>query len=195
MKRIAFIFALMLLCMAASSRTIEHNLYFGFGAAKSVDRFDSPCALHVGYGANIYFSNNWSVMPGIAFRTKFDTGNDAVAKGASDCSFIDVPIVAQYHFSGADRNGFVAELGPVFSFITSNQTVAIMDENYKEGTAGMFKHFDLGLQPGIYYQLGRHWRLGVQAHLGLLNISKQIQDIKQDSYHFNDVVATINFHF
>ena len=112
-----------------------------------------------------------------------------------DCSFIDIPVLIQYHLSNPRKSGLVVECGPVFSFIASNNQYYIdADPNHPLNDKDIYRSFDFGLQPGIYYQMGKHWRLGVQGHVGLLNLEKDYPG-KSGSYHFHDLTATLNFHF
>lgn len=53
----------------------------------------------------------------------------------------------------------------------------------------------MGLQPGVYYQVGKHWRFGLQGRIGLLDIARQYANRPSESYHAHDVTASANFHF
>lgn len=193
MKRLSTVcaFLFVVLCVSAQHKRFEHNFYVGFGVASSFADGDDPCALHVGYGLNYYLSPRWSVMPGVGYREKFKLGSDDDGEVDYHCSFLDIPILVQYHFYNPQKGGWVVECGPVFSFITSNSEYGTVGPPMN---ADIYKNFDFGLQPGIYYQLGRHCRLGLQGHVGLLNIQKDYT-WTHGSYHFHDLVATLNFHF
>lgn len=69
----------------------------------------------MGYGINYYLSSKWSVMPGVAVRAKA-LGHNSQHTGNCASTYIDVPLLAQYHFGGEKRQGIVLELGPVVSF-------------------------------------------------------------------------------
>ncbi|MBF1529054.1 MAG: PorT family protein, partial [Prevotella salivae] len=58
----------------------------------------------------------------------------------------------------------------------------------------IYKNFDFGIQPGVYYQTGKHWRFGVQAHIGFCDMLKKYPEVN-DSKRLNDVAATVNFSF
>lgn len=179
----------------------EHNFYISGGVSnKFEDGDDDHVALHLGYGLNYYFNQHWSVMPGIGLRTKFSFGDPDDGADSHGCTFLDIPVLAQYHLNG-QANGLVFELGPVFSFITDNDRYYIdaYYNDYNDPLNGKkeYKNFDLGIRPGVYYQAG-HWRFGVQSYIGLLNIKKnyayRISNIS-GSYHFTDIAATVGFHF
>lgn len=183
------------LSAAAQNKRFEHNFYVGLGYATEFANEEAPIAFHVGYGLNCYLSPHWSIMPGIGYRAKFEVGDDEVGIGSYDCSFIDILVLIQYHLSNPRKSGLVVECGPVFSFIASNNQYYIdADPNHPLNDKDIYRSFDFGLQPGIYYQMGKHWRLGVQGHIGLLNLQKDYPGTT-GSYHFHDCALTLNFHF
>ncbi len=195
-KVIPFLICLSAFTVAnAQDRHWEHNVYIDFGGAKSVTDGDDPYALHLGYGLNYYIDSHWSVMPGVAYRAKFDTGDTDDGAIDYDCSYIDIPIVAQYHLNLFKRSGIVFEFGPVFSFRTSgNEYYIDADPSAPLQGKQIYKNFDFGLQPAVYYQASRHWRLGVKGHIGLINICKQYPGVS-DSFHYDDFTASIGFCF
>lgn len=173
----------------------EHNVYVDFGAAKSFPEEDSPFALHLGYGLTYYFNKHWSAMPGIAYRAKTEPGDADGTEGDCDCAYLDLPIVAQYHLPLAGRHAFVLELGPVFSLRTENGAY-YFDADPDSPLQGepIYKKFDFGLQPAVYYRTGRHWQFGLKGHLGFLNQSRRYS-VPTDSYHFQDLTVSIGFRF
>lgn len=175
-----FITTMLALCLVfvshAQEHKIEHNFNLGVGVA-SLAKYNVHYSLRIGYGLNYYLAENWSIMPGVSYRTVFEDPfkGDVVGVESDDCSFIDVPVLLQYHQHARGEKGFVAELGPVFSFLTSNSTHYVdadpQDElNHKK----MYKSFDFGIQPGVYYQTGKHWRFGVQASHRLLQYVEEV---------------------
>ena len=106
---------------SAQNKRWEHNLYEGVGMAKKFDSHDNQTvAFHVGYGINYYLSSKWSVMPGVAVRAKA-LGHNSQHTGNCASTYIDVPLLAQYHFGGEKRQGIVLELGPVVSFLAHSE--------------------------------------------------------------------------
>ena len=195
-----FITTMLALCLVfvshAQEHKIEHNFNLGVGVA-SLAKYNVHYSLRIGYGLNYYLAENWSIMPGVSYRTVFDdpSKGDIDGIGSDDCSFIDVPVLLQYHQHARGEKGFVAELGPVFSFLTSNSTYYVdADPQDELNDKKMYKSFDFGIQPGVYYQTGKHWRFGVQAHIGFCNMLKKYPRIN-DSKRLNDVAATVNFSF
>ncbi len=106
---------------SAQNKRWEHNLYEGVGMAKKFDSHDNQTvAFHVGYGINYYLSSKWSVMPGVAVRAKA-LGHNSGYTGSCASTYIDIPLLAQYHFGGEKRQGIVLELGPVVSFLAHSE--------------------------------------------------------------------------
>lgn len=199
MKR-KMIILLAALCFAltgnAQKKTIEHNFYLGVGVANMMEGgvYYASC---VGYGLNYYLSPHWSVMPGVGYRGRFGNpfASAMIGKEYYDCSFLDVPVLVQYHQHASEENGWVAELGPVFSILASNDYHYVdADPTDELNGKKVYRNFDFGIQPGIYYQVGKHWRFGVQAHVGFLNIVKKYPNMSETLYT-HDVMATVNFHF
>ena len=108
--------------ISAQPQRWEHNLYEGVGVVnKFEDNDDQKTAFHVGYGLNYYITPNWSVMPGVALRFKA-LGKDNGNSGNCASTYIDVPLLVQYHFGGDKRKGMVVECGPVVSFLAHSNT-------------------------------------------------------------------------
>lgn len=196
------------LTSSAQQKRWEHNLYFGIGwVNKLYDADNQTTAIHIGYAINHYLDARWSVKPGIAIRMK-DLGGDDYHTGNNASTYIDIPLLAQYHFSGDKRKGVVAEFGPVISFLAKGKKY---DDWEVTGGSPKVRDFDLGLQPAIYYETG-NWRLGIQSHISLLdtkckytrpydfehdfnqNPDPRWEDSRwKDSYYAFDIVATFNY--
>lgn len=107
-----------LMSLGTQAQKLEHNLYAGFGMFfQSGKELNNGATFKVGYGLNCYFSEQWSVMPGVAYREANENMFKSAKDGASDdhFKFIDVPVVAQYHI-GNGKGSWTLGLGPVFSF-------------------------------------------------------------------------------
>lgn len=211
---------LVLLCLPASARAQskrwEHNIYQGMGwVNKFVKEDEQNIALHVGYGINYHIDSRWSLMPGVGLRLK-GFGHDNENAGNCSSTYIDFPILVQYHFGGEKRQGIVLECGPVLSFRAHG-------EKYHGGADWWLPHpfngkqeyrkFDLGVRPAVYYET-KNWRFGVQSHVSLLDTKckyhppydwehgfGQFDDERYfDSklghrYYAFDIVATICYHW
>jgi len=190
-----------LLLMAAVSgfsqdRKWEHNIYVAGGLL--IDRewgeSETGVSMKLGYGLNYYFSEHWSLMPGIDIRQDAENFFSSAKDGADsdDFVFLDVPVLAQYH---VDRWTF--GLGPVFSFCVSNDTYYVdHDPTSKLNGKDKIKKFYLGLQPSIKYQIGRHFRIGIDGQIGLHDVRKSYGfETQTTNKYLHNIVATIGVVF
>ena len=190
-----------LLLMAAVSgfsqdRKWEHNIYVAGGLL--IDRewgeSETGVSMKLGYGLNYYFSEHWSLMPGIDIRQDAENFFSSAKDGADsdDFVFLDVPVLAQYH---VDRWTF--GLGPVFSFCVSNDTYYVdHDPTSKLNGKDKIKNFYLGLQPSIKYQIGRRFRIGIDGQIGLHDVRKSYGfETQTTNKYLHNIVATIGVVF
>lgn len=185
----------------AQTKRWEHNAYIGVGRVNKFDYADNQTtAFHAGYGINYYLTPYWSIMPGIGVRAKI-FGSDSGNTGNCEAIYLNMPIAAQYHFSGNNRKGFVAECGVVFSLLTSSPKYVGYEWMPSHPFRGqkLYKCYDFGIQPGAYYET-QNWRFGVQSYIGLTDIKRKYpiyygSNEINDPYHFFDVVATISYHW
>ena len=155
----------------------EHNIYVAGGLL--IDRewgeSETGVSMKLGYGlAENFFSS-----------AKAGADSD-------DFVFLDIPILAQYHL---DRWAF--GLGPVFSFCVSNDTYYVdHDPNSELNGKIKIKNFYLGLQPSIKYQIGRHFRIGIDGQIGLHDVRKSYGfETQTTNKYLHNIVATIGVVF
>lgn len=190
-----------LLLMAAvngysQDRKWEHNIYVAGGLL--IDRewgeSETGVSMKLGYGLNYYFSEHWSLMPGIDIRRDAENFFSSAKDGADsdDFVFLDIPVLAQYHI---DRWSF--GLGPVFSFCVSNDTYYVdHDPNSELNGKNKIKDFYLGLQPSIKYQIGRHFCVGIDGQIGLHDVRKSYGfETQTTNKYLHNIVATIGVVF
>lgn len=202
-SRLGLIFLFLGSCVLSSAQTKrwEHNVYLGIGRVNNFDYADNQTtAFHAGYGLNYYLTPNWSIMPGIGIRAKI-FGGDSGNTGNCEAIYLNIPVAAQYHFSGDKRNGLVAECGVVLSFLPSSPKYMGHEwfPTHPFRGAKLYKSCDFGIQPGVYYET-QNWRFGVQSYIGLTDIKRKYpiyagSDNLNDPYHFFDVVATVCYHW
>ena len=193
------VFALLLMAAVngySQDRKWEHNIYVAGGLL--IDRewgeSETGVSMKLGYGLNYYFSEHWSMMPGIDIRQDAENFFSSAKVGADsdDFVFLDVPVLAQYH---VDRWTF--GLGPVFSFCVSNDTYYVdHDPNSELNGKNKIKNFYLGLQPSIKYQIGRHFRIGIDGQIGLHDVRKSYGfETQTTNKYLHNIVATIGVVF
>ena len=200
MKRI--LLGLMLglgLCAETQAQTmrLEHNIYLSTGWLSKFDdgHLEHGLTLRAGYGLNCYFSEQFSVMPGVAVREEIEGGLGENLDGddSDHFVFLDFPVVAQLHL-GNGPNKWVVGLGPVFSFCVSNDTYYIdADPNSPLNGKNKIKDFSMELQPSVMYEVGK-FRFGMEGHIGLLDIKRNYPQTS-GSIHLHSIMATVGFHF
>ena len=190
-----------LLLMAAvngysQDRKWEHNIYVAGGLL--IDRewgeSETGVSMKLGYGLNYYFSEHWSLMPGIDIRRDAENFFSSAKDGADsdDFVFLDIPVLAQYH---VDRWTF--GLGPVFSFCVSNDTYYVdHDPNSELNGKNKIKNFYLGLQPSVKYWIGKHFLVGIDGQIGLQDVRKSYGiEANTTNKYLHNIVATIGVVF
>ena len=171
------VFALLLMAAVngySQDRKWEHNIYVAGGLL--IDRewgeSETGVSMKLGYGLNYYFSEHWSMMPGIDIRR-------------------DTEHIAQYHLG---RWAF--GLGPVFSFCISNDQYHYDYPTSKLNGKDKIKKFYLGLQPSIKYQIGRHFCVGIDGQIGLHDVRKSYGfETQTTNKYLHNIVATIGVVF
>ena len=174
----------------------EHNIYVAGGLL--IDRewgeSETGVSMKLGYGLNYYFSEHWSLMPGIDIRQDAENFFSSAKAGADsdDFVFLDIPILAQYHL---DRWAF--GLGPVFSFCVSNDTYYVdHDPNSELNGKNKIKDFYLGLQPSVKYRIGKHFLVGIDGQIGLHDVRKSYGfETQTTNKYLHNIVATIGVVF
>lgn len=192
-----------LLLMAAvngysQDRKWEHNIYVAGGLL--IDRewgeSETGVSMKLGYGLNYYFSEHWSLMPGIDIRRDAENFFSSAKDGADsdDFVFLDIPVLAQYHI---DRWSF--GLGPVFSFCVSNDSYYIDSPNSPYSALDgkeKIKSFYVGLQPSVKYRLSRYFLLGIDGQFGLQDVNKSYDlNIPIGHKYLHNIVATFGVVF
>jgi hypothetical protein len=198
MKKIIISALLLLVAVTGYSqdRKWEHNIYVAGGLL--IDRewgeSETGVSMKLGYGLNYYFSEHWSMMPGIDIRQDAENFFSSAKDGADsdDFVFLDVPVLAQYH---VDRWTF--GLGPVFSFCVSNDTYYVdHDPNSELNGKNKIKDFYLGLQPSVKYRIGKHFLVGIDGQIGLHDVRKSYGfETQTTNKYLHNIVATIGVVF
>lgn len=194
---ILFTFFLVVTVSVDAQKRFEHNVFASAGLFIDHSRYDNCTGLSVrlGYGLNYYFTDHISVMPAVAVRNVSENTFSDSEEGADDdfFTFLDIPIILQYHFSGKG-DGWVVGFGPVFSFALDRDKYYLdaIPQSPLDGQSKI-KTFHLGLQPGILYQTGK-FRVGIESNIGLQNIENR-HGLSSGSKYIHDIVASVYFHF
>ena len=174
-----------LLLMAAvngysQDRKWEHNIYVAGGLLIDREWGESETGVSM-------------KLPGIDIRrdTEHFFSSEVCGEDSDDFIFLDVPVIAQYHLG---RWAF--GLGPVFSFCISNDQYHYDYPTSKLNGKDKIKNFYLGLQPSIKYQIGRHFRIGIDGQIGLHDVRKSYGfETQTTNKYLHNIVATVGVVF
>ncbi len=174
MKRLLLVALTMMAGIAV--RAQQGNIMIGaglFGETGDQARNLFPGAvLRLSYGLDVRVGDKWSVMPGAGIRTQLGNVNmiGSVGGDMEGMSMADFFCQVRCRF-GAERTRTVLYLGPQISYMVSPDTYYIdWDPNDPRNQKEKFLRWDVGLQPGIIFQRGKHWQWGFEASIGLRNM-------------------------
>ena len=162
-----------------SFRRVEFHLQLGGGlflesGAGAKDQ-NPGLVTRQSLGVDIRLNEKWSIMPGFGYRDEMGDyahfswdGNDP-----DYLDLFDFSVVGRYHL-GTNANRFVLGLGPAFSYVNSSDTYYIdADPNDPRGGKVKFNKFDIGLQPSVCFLFWKHFQIGLEGNIGLLNMRRQ----------------------
>ena len=174
MKRLLLVALTMMAGIAV--RAQQGNLMIGaglFGETGDQARNLFPGAvLRLSYGLDVQVGEKWSVMPGAGIRTQLGNVNmiGAVGGDMEGMSMADVFCQVRYRLE-PEGTRTVLYLGPQLSYMVSPDTYYIdWDPSDPRTQKEKFLRWDVGLQPGIIFQRGKHWQWGFEASIGLRNM-------------------------
>ena len=155
-------------------------------------------AIRLSYGLDYRFNEKWSIMPGFGYRNLMGDyahfsweGNDP-----DYLDLYDVSVIARYHL-GSNANRLVFGLGPAFSYVSSSCTYYIdADPDDPRGGKEKFNKFDIGLQPSVYFLFWKHFQVGLEGNIGLLNMRRQYPEYNiTSSTHLHYLALMCGVHF
>ena len=184
-KHILLVSALLFLAVGVAAqekqsfRRVEFHLQLGGGlflesGAGAKDQ-NPGLVTRQSVGVDIRLNEKWSIMPGFGYRDEMGDyahfswdGNDP-----DYLDLFDFSVVGRYHL-GTNANRFVLGLGPAFSYVNSSGTYYIdADPNDPRGGKVKFNKFDIGLQPSVCFLFWKHFQIGLEGNIGLLNMRRQ----------------------
>ena len=185
-----------------SFKRVENYIQLGSGlfleSGYLANEQNPGLVIRLSYGLDYRFNEKWSIMPEVGCRTEMGdyahfswVGNDP---DYLDC--YDFSISARYHL-GTNANRFVLGLGPAFSYVFSSDTYYIDAEpDNPLGGKEKFNKFDVGLKPSVSYLFGKHFQIGLEANIGLLNMRRQYPEYNRTgSTHMHYLAFTCGVHF
>ena len=200
-KRILLVIAFLLVAGGASAqekrsfKRFENDFQLGSGlfleSGYRSNEQNPGLVIRLSYGLDLRFNEEWSMMPEVGYRTGSWAGNDP---DYLDC--YDFSLTARYHMK-TDANHYVLGLGPAFSYVSTSDTY-YFDADPSHPLAGKekFNKYDIGLKPSVSYLVGKHFQVGLEANIGLLNMRRQYPEYnKTGSTHLHYLAVTCGVHF
>ena len=183
-------------------KPLESNIMIGAGlfgetGNKASDVFPGA-VLRLSYGLDVQLGDKWSMMPGAGIRTQLGEINHIgwVGGDPDGMSMADVFCQVRYHFE-SEGDKMVIGLGPQFSYMVSPDTYYIdADPSDLRNGKEKFKKWDIGLQPSIVFQSGKHWQWGFEASVGLRNMLRQYPEYNvAGSVHLHNIMFICGLRF
>ena len=188
------------------TKKFEHNFYAAFGLFidRNNDSYGTELSKGVsyklGYGLNYYFTDMLSVMGGVAYRRDWEHAFVSFDGGSADCfGFIDFPVVFQVHLKDTEQpnNKWMLGLGLVFSpcfdpdeYYFDDDPTSTDPLEYK----AIIKNFYVSLMPCLGYEK-KHLRLGLEANIGLCDVSKKYKGFDIGSKYLSNICAVVGVKF
>ncbi len=177
----------------AQEKKWEHNFYVSVGEFIETGTIEDEkhnvngITTRLGYGLNYYFSESFSVMPGLALHDDIEKPfKDWDDKNYDHFNFLDVPVVAQYHIA-AGIGKLMFGFGPVFSFSIYNDTYDTAEgwvPNHPLKGKTKIKTFNFSVMPCVAYETKR-MRFVLDGSLGLLDVQKKYGKLDGTKYLHN----------
>ena len=179
-----------------SNFQIAAGIYYQSGS--QADIFERGLALNLAYGLDIRLDERWSLMPGIGARLMSQGAVKPMEDGADYDDFIyyDLFLCARYRYE-MEGTRLIFSLGPELSREVFRETYYLDDDpSDPRGNVVKVKPYDFGLRPAWAVEVGRHWRFGVEGHIGLRNALNQRSDLNlTGSLHLHDITGTVCLYF
>lgn len=180
------------------SKPLESDIRLGAGLfAETGNHADKPgLALRVSYGLDIKINDRWSLMPGAGLKTQVSdirhfgwVGGDLDQMSVADL-FLDV----RYRAAGKA----VFSLGPQVSYMIYPDTYYV-DADPSDPLNGKekFYRWDIGLRPGLVFNVGEHRYWGFEALIGLRNMMRfyDFDTASPGTIHLHNIILVYGWHF
>jgi opacity protein-like surface antigen len=175
MKKLFFAVVFMMTALASNAQ-IQWDVRVGTNVS-GIENSEAKMklGLKAGVGIDYAFSDAFSVRPMLFYSSK------GVTEGKSNLGFfpdktmslgyIELPVLASYHFRLTDNFSLVANAGPYAAYLVSKKNTA--DVKYNT--------FDAGVNAGLDFVF-RRVVLGVEAEYGLSSLSSNVAKLHNINY-------------
>ena len=199
MKKLFYILTFVVLLCArpaqAQDRLLDADIQFGLGGFSSTSH-DAGAVIQASLGLDIHLNDSFSLMPFVGARLMSEGLLHIGAVGADYDFFnmVELGAAVRYHFTDAP---VILSIAPYFSHMFDQDTYYV-DADPSDPLNGQTKlrASDFGFKPGVYVDIRKHMRLGLEASAGLRNSLKQYPEYhRTGSWHANSAAAVLSFHF
>ena len=211
MKRVTFLFALFCIAIGTTAQssywdgekdngpiTFEVQVGFNFSKFTKVDRWgDVKLGLNVGVMAEKPIFKSLSAKTGLFYTMKGTKGkNDGGFGGTLETTFtpsyLEIPILASYHYQITDNLRGQFDLGPYFAYGLhgknkkeySGSNVA-QDSNTEEDVFKYIKHFDWGVRLGPQIVYKNMYSISIAYETSLTDISDMGGEVGNSNWSIN----------
>ena len=183
-------------------KRLESNIMIGAGlfgeTGNGANDVFPGAVLRLSYGLDIRLAEKWSVMPGAGIRTQLGEVNHIgwVGGDPDGMCMADIFCQARCHFE-YDGARTVLGIGPQLSYMTVPDTYYIdADPSDPRNGREKFMRWDIGLQPSMVFQSGKHWQWGVEASVGLRNMLRQYPEYNiSGNVHLHNLMFVFGWRF
>ncbi len=168
MKKLFLLTALALFSLTISIAQVNFGAKAGVNfsdiTGPDVDSFNGRTAFHVGFMAEIMFSDVFAVQPEIVYSAQGSDYEDPGDTGTAKVDFINIPIMAKYYVT----EGLSLEAGPQVGILSSAKfEYDGGEEDFKEDLKGI----DIGVNFGLGYKLENGLNFSARYNLGLTDMN------------------------
>ena len=176
MKKLFLVGAFILSFGALKAQNLEIGGQIGYGisnVAAEETSADSRGVFHIGALAQYNFNDRWSLVGKIHYDQKGYGYTDGTS-GKETLAYLDIPVMAKWHFGGGDLRGYL-QFGGYGGVLLSAKGEAPSGEEVDTKEAYKSSDFGLAFGIGLDYPLSDNLKLfaELEVNSGLSNIAEQ----------------------
>ena len=189
----------------AQERRLGHSVQLGAGVFLETNQSAGPgVAVRAAYELDVPIGAGWSMAPSIGVRGQRSDLN-ALLKGAvgglSHAMVVGELYCAIKYQLALGGKSLVFGIAPGADYSFSHQKYHFSAEPRPEDPLSkisgkpIFKDFNLGLRPSVLFWINRHWGVGLEATIGLLQAKVQYPEYPVGETRLNSVMLVGSYRF
>lgn len=194
MKKLFLLFAIF--ALTSINQTFSQEVNFGAKAGvnfaditgEEVDSFDGLTSFHLGFVAEILFSDAFAVQPELLYSRQGSDYKDSFEsfsyEGTVKVDYINIPVMAKYFVT----EGFSIEAGPQIGFLMSAKDEY---EDEEDDIKDYLKGTDFGVNFGLGYKLESGLNFGARYNIGLSD-NLDTDEFEADGAEYKNSVIQIS---